>query len=358
MAVKYASSYRQSASRPRLKGRGSILMLVLWSLCLLTAFAVILGYEVRQKASLIKRLDERDRCRFIAEAVAKKAISELKKEQVKSYDSLNDKWSNNPAAFKDISVGGGTVDVSYNYTDTPSGNPEVRYGLVDEESKININSINDANKADMLQMLQRLFMLVLNYNEAQAQELAASIIDWRDADNALTRPCGSAEDSYYLSLPYPYKAKNAALEVLEELLLVKGMDENIFGKIRNYVTIYGDGRININTASKVVLSALGLSEDIINKIVAFRAGEDGITGTADDNVFNQGSDIVPQLSQFGHLSASEIAQLSAVANQCLATKSSGFFSVDCRIKLNNSSTVNEMHCILNRNGKIVYWREP
>jgi general secretion pathway protein K len=357
MAAKYASSYRQSASRPRPKVRGSILMLVLWSFCLLAAFAVILGYEVRQKASLIKRLDERDRSRFIAEAGARKAISELKKEQVKSYDSLNDKWSNNPAAFKDIGVGGGTADISYNYTDTPSGDLEVRYGLVDEESKININNINDTNKADMLQVLQRLFVLVLNYNEAQAQELAASFIDWRDADDNLTVAFGSAEDSYYTGLVYPYKAKNAALEVLEELILVKGMDENIFGKIRNYVTIYGGGRVNINTTSKIVLSALGLSEDIINKIIAFRAGDDGITGTADDNIFSASSDIVPQLSQFGHLSASEIAQLSTVVNQYLDVKS-GFFSVDCRVKLNKNSIVNEMHCILNRNGKILYWREP
>ena len=368
MAAKYANSYIQSASRSRfncpcvnmLPGqlcRGSILMVVLWSLCLLSAFAVILGYEVRQKVSLVKHLDERDRCRLIAEAGVRKAISELKEEQVKSYDALNDKWSNNPAVFKNIGVGGGTANICYNYIDTQTGNLEVRYGLVDEESKININNITDENKADMLLVLQRLFMLVFGYNEAQAQELAACIIDWRDADSNLSIPFGSAEDPYYTGLTYPYKAKNAAFEVLEELLLVKDMDENIFGKIRNYVTIYGDGKVNVNTASKIVLSALGLSEDIINKIIAFRAGDDGITGTADDNVFNQSSNIVPQLSQFGHLSSAEIAQLSDVANRYLGTKS-GNFSVGCQVKLNNSRNVSQINCVINRKGIILYWREP
>ncbi len=368
MAAKYVSSHIQSASRLRLNCpcvnmlpgqlcRGSILMVVLWSLCLLAAFAVILGSEVRQRASLIKRLDERDRYHLIAEAGVRKAISELKKEQVKSYDALNDKWSNNAAAFKDIGVGSGTANICYNYIDTKTGNPEVRYGLVDEESKININKITDANKADMLLVLQRLFMFALDYDEAQAQELAACIVDWRDADSDLSIAFGSAEDSYYLSLPYPYKAKNSALEVLEELLLVKDVDENIFGKIRNYVTIYGDGRVNVNTASKIVLSALGLNEDIVSKIIAFRAGDDGITGTADDNVFNQPSSIVPQLSQFGHLSPTEIAQLSAIANQYLGTKS-GNFSAVCQVKLNNSRNTSQIYSVINRKGIILYWREP
>ena len=357
MAVKYASPRRQSVFPLPLKSRGSILMVVLWSLCLLAAFAVILGYEVRQKASLVKRLDERDRLRFISEAGARKVISELKKEQPKSYDALNDKWSSNPAAFKDIVIGGGTADVYYNYIDELSGAPELRYGLMDEEAKVNLNAINEENKAEMLVVLQRLFISVLNYNEVQAQELAACIIDWRDADSNESISFGSAEDSYYIGLPYPYKAKNAAFETLEELLLVRGIDENVFRKIRNYVTIYGGGRININTASKAVLLALGLNEDTVSKIMGFRAGEDGITATADDNIFDLSSTIVLKLSQFADLSAAEVAQLNTVAGKYLSTKS-GNFSAKCSVKLNNSRYANEIYYTLSRNGKILYWQEP
>ena len=39
--------------------------------------------------------------------------------------------------------------------------------------------------------------------------------------------------------------------------LVKGMTQQRYDKLINYVTIYGDGAVNINTASKDVLDGLG-----------------------------------------------------------------------------------------------------
>jgi len=331
----------------------------LWSLCLLSAFAVMLGYRVRQKAILLKRLDERARVSFLAGAGAGKAASELKKRQLADpqYAALNETWSNNEAAFRGIATGGGTVDVCYDYVDERSGGAQTRYGLIDEESKINLNNIGSDNKEEALDVLRRLFMAVLGYDEARAQELAASIIDWRDSDSGTSLAFGSAEEQYYSGLAYPYKPRNAALEIPEELLLVKGIDENVFSKIRNYVTIYGTGRVNANTASKAVLASLGLSEDIVDALINFRAGEDGLTGTADDNVFRQASEIVPALSAAVHLSSSEVAQLSSVASRHLGVTSKKF-SAFFRVKLNNSRDVSWIYCVMDNNGKILHWREP
>ncbi|MCM8782372.1 MAG: general secretion pathway protein GspK, partial [Candidatus Omnitrophica bacterium] len=288
------------------KKRGSILIIALWSLCLLATFAVSLGIGVRQKLALVNRMDERDRLRFIGEGGIKKAIAYLKEEPEKNYAALKDNWSNNPSIFKEINIGGGNFSLLYNYIAEPSGVLELRYGLIDEESKININKASQP-------VLERLFRLV-DFNETQAQELAAAIVDWRDTDSELSIPLGSAEDSYYRNLKYPYEAKDADFEVLDEILLVKGMDENIFEKIKNYITIYGSGKINVNTASKTVLLALGLSRDLADKIVSFRLGEDGIISTNDDNIFEAPSNIVPKLSQFFHLSDSEIASLSVIVS--------------------------------------------
>jgi general secretion pathway protein K len=322
---------------------------VLWSLCLLTTFAVILGYGVRQKLSLASRIDERDKLHFIVGIGAERAILELKNEPEKTYDVFKDNWSSNTNAFKDIDIGDARINICYNYINEPQGLVEVRYGLIDEERKININ------KAEV-KVLERFFRIALNYNENQAQELAASIVDWRDSDSELSVPLGSAEDSYYRDLEQPYEAKDAVFEILEELLLVRGIREDSFQKIKDYLTVYGSGRININTVSKPVLLALGLSDDITGKILNFRSGEDGILGTDDDNVFDQTANILPKLSQFYDLSESEVAALSAVVSEYLTTKSN-IFMAKSTARLNGKNYTEELTCVFDRKGKILYWQE-
>lgn len=87
------------------------------------------------------------------------------------------------------------------------------FGIVDESSKLNLNTASS-------ETLSRL--------PGWTAELAASVVDWRDTDSE--PGTGGAEDSYYLSLPEPYRAKNANFECVEELLLVSGASrELLFG---------------------------------------------------------------------------------------------------------------------------------
>lgn len=182
--------------------------------------------------------------------------------------------------------------------------------------------INQANQ----EVLERFFKVAIALDEREARELAGSIIDWRDSDNELSILAGSAEDNYYQNLLPPYESKDSEYEILEEILLVKGMGRDIFGKIKNYVIIYGNGKININIASRVVLLALGLTQDLADKILSFRASADAITGTFDDNVFETPSNIVLNLSQFCHLSDSEKLELSLICGQYLVTNSNNFMA--------------------------------
>jgi len=309
---------------------------------------VILSFQVRQKLSLANRLDEKDKLRFIAEAGIQRGFMEFKINPMKSYDSLSDGWSNNPSSFKDIEVGDGEFSLLYDYADKKSGLIGKRYGFIDEERKLNINKID-------FKVLARLFKTILSYDDYQAEELAACIKDWRTSGSELSIPEGSAKNSYYEGLQFPYDAKNSDFEVLDELLLVKDVDDNVFDKIKDYVTIYGDGKVNINTASEPVLSALGLDKSIIRKIMLYRAGEDGIEGTSDDNYFANAFDIVPKLSQVYSLSGSEVDQLSMVVSRYLVTYSNNFM-----IKAVASSKGRnplEVTSVINRNGMIFYWRE-
>lgn len=340
---------KPSVFRSHNSRRGSILIITLWSLCLLSAFAVILGYQTRQGLMVVKRLDERDNLRFIAEAGIKRAIIELGKEEEKTYDALNDWWSSNIGVFKYITVGDGISNICYNYIDEKTGTLETRFGLVDEERKININ------KASRV-VLERFFRIRASLDDVEAQELAASILDWRDADSELSIPLGSAEDSYYRNAQYPYEAKDANFEVLDEVLLVNGMTNQIFEKVKDYVTIYGDGKVNINTTSKDILLALGMNEEMADKIMVLRSGKDGIAGNADDIIFDLPGNIVPKISQSYHLSVSEIARLSVIIDRDLTTKSS-FFSIKSIASLNNRKDTVETTCVVDRGGKILYWQE-
>lgn len=353
------NSARPSASRSAddYSVKGSILIIAIWILFLLSIFAVILGSGVRQKLTLVQRLDERDRLRLIAEAGILQGIDEITKTEPLGYDTLKDPWAADITVFKDVSFGGGTYNICYNEvenlcvkeTDAASG-LKVRWGVVDEERKININT------ADM-SVLTRLFVAALDIDESQAQDIAASIIDWRDSDLTSSLPSAGAEDTYYTGLQFPYEAKDVLFESMDELFLIKGITPSIFRQIKGLVTIYGSGRVNINTTRKEILSALGLNDDLVQKTIAFRQGKDGIDGTSDDNIFTAAAEIVPQLSVAYHLSAADIAELSAVADKYLTTSSNNFM-VRSLASLNHRTNIQETVCVFNRDtDKIIYWRE-
>jgi general secretion pathway protein K len=323
--------------------RSSILIIALWSVSLLTTLAVILGFEVRQQLVLVKRLEERDSSRLIAEAGIIKAAAFLRGASEEKFQALNQKWSNNPESFKDVVLGNGRFSLSF---EPDSG--QIRFGLVDEESKVNINKASN-------RVMARLFNQ-LGLEELEAQDLSDSIVDWRDADSALSGP-GGAEDSYYRMLPVSYEAKDAQFQTIDELLLVKGVSENNFPKIRKYITIYGNGQVNVNTAGKFVLMALGLSENAAERIILFRKGKDALEATEDDNSFEAVSDIAVKVNEAGNLSQAEQAQINNLINDGSISVKSDNFAVKAQATLGSSKFSYEVSAVINRKGNILYWNE-
>ncbi|MCK9266411.1 type II secretion system protein GspK [bacterium] len=91
------------------------------------------------------------------------------------------------------------------------------FGLIDESSKLNLNTAS----FEMFLMLPQM-----------TDELAASIVDWRNPDESSFE--GGAKSEYYLLLNPPYQCKNGPFETVEELLLVKGCSmEILFGEDLN-----------------------------------------------------------------------------------------------------------------------------
>jgi len=125
-----------------------------------------------------------------------------------------------------------------------------------------------------------------NLDDDEVVDIIDAIKDWIDnPDTDDVTGWGGAEDSYYQALTKPYPCKNAPLEFLEELLLVRGITKELFygteekPGISLYLSAHGDdGKININTADPLVLRALSdqIDEDLAEDMVAYREDEENV----------------------------------------------------------------------------------
>ena len=107
--------------------------------------------------------------------------------------------------------------IGSNTNDSLNGSLEMTFGLVDEASKINLNTA----KAEVLALLPTM-----------TSELGAAIVDWADADSTVSP--GGAESEIYSRLRPAYLCKNASFETVDELRLVAGMHLKIlFGEDSN-----------------------------------------------------------------------------------------------------------------------------
>jgi general secretion pathway protein K len=122
--------------------------------------------------------------------------------------------------------------------------------------------------------LNRLLQL-LDIDKQDRDVIVDSIEDWID-DNDEHRANGAESDDHYVTLPVPYRARNADMESVTELLQIKGVTPELFhgtpGRpgLADLLTVVGRGDININTASRLVLATLGVSEAYIVEILATR----------------------------------------------------------------------------------------
>ena len=98
-----------------------------------------------------------------------------------------------------------------------------RYGLEDESSRLNLNSLVIADTYATNGGREMLMSL-----PGMTVDIADAIMDWIDEDDD-TREFG-AEFDYYQSLGSPYEPNNGSFNTVEELLLVRGVvPELLFG---------------------------------------------------------------------------------------------------------------------------------
>ncbi len=317
--------------------KGAVLIFALWVLSFLTVLAVSVAAGIRQKMILVKRIDERSRMSYVTQAGVKKAVVYIHQQMADNGNmytpAVKANLHNNPGQLTNIDLEGDRVDVS----------------IVDEEGKINLNKVNKP-------ILAALIARVLSLKDDEALQFAESLLDWRQYGEGSQK--GFFSDDYYANLQYPYSKKDANYQLLDEMLLVKGMTKERFERLRPFVTVYGEGRVNINTASRDVLLALGLDEVLITYILDVRRGKDGVEATGDDHVFTKTFDIAAEVNAFVKLEPEQIKSIDLLNAQSLLDVNSFYFLIEAVGRISHqSSTVKVRAVFVLHENKILSWRE-
>ncbi len=301
---------------------GSILVLTLWILTMLVLLSVGLGYTTSIDQRLVSYQRDRLRALYLAKAGYFRALAEIEQDSTPEVDSYLETWAQNPEVFQDAALGEGSFTVSYSVSGE-DGEKKVVHGVVDEDRKVNINTAPEA-------VLLRL--------PGMDEEIVESILEWREKHSAEGegKEKGKEEEE---AKPFG---------VLEELLRVEGMTEEVFEALQPVTTVYTDGKVNVNTSPKEVLGPLGMDDGLVDKILRFRKGLDGIRGTEDDQLFTDIGGAQQQLNAFEPLTPEETTQLTAVVSQNLLKVTSGFFRIYSRGTVRDGKIIRTVEGVIQR----------
>jgi len=178
-------------------------------------------------------------------------------------------------------------DVELLNRDLPDGS-RLRVRIRGEGGRFNINRLLDP--PDRI-TLKNLFILWGLSND-EADVLIDRLIDWVDDDGG--RQLLGAERAEYEALGIFDAPANQPFRSVEEMRRVLGMDvlEERYPAWREAFTIFGDGRIDVNEATADILQvATGLTPELVEDILAWRRGDDGIEPSEDDRPFESLADL-------------------------------------------------------------------
>lgn len=235
----------------RKASRGIALLLVLWVLTALMVIVFAFSFSTKVETRSTISFKEEMEKRFISQAGLDRGIVEI---------YYNKRFLNIPEKE------------SWRLDGTPytgefgGGYYEVR--IMDENGKVDINTAPD--------VLLKNLLVQLGLKNEESDAVVDAIMDWKDTDDL--RRLSGAESDYYMTLPNPYKAKNANFDSVEELIFVKGMTPEILygnkGKkgLIEFVTIHSrSAQVSINSAPReVLLSVPGITAEIADNIISYR----------------------------------------------------------------------------------------
>jgi len=249
------------------RSQGFILIAVLWVAMLLSVFALNYATTSRlgaQRAMVVDRLTTDVWLRRSALALAEQELrtyyanqerleQEAELEEERDPDQRAGLWYPRHEAR--------TVDIQ---------GQSVQVRVMGSDSRFDVNALPQG-------MLETILLACGLRQGAELTGVVNSILDWIDDDDL--RRMEGAETPYYRTLEHPYPAKNAPLESIEELLLVKGIDADLFwGRdqqpgLIDFLDVFGQTeKLDINSVSLAALALVpGLREQTREAVLQARS---------------------------------------------------------------------------------------
>lgn len=273
---------RLQDGRPGRGRRGGALIVALWVVVILSMLVGTMAFEMRIEAGITSHYRKRAKAAWIARAGAEHArMLLLRSRRVDA--TAADTMDEDPLYLKAMLLSRGMGVHGY---EQPFGEGVFRLDLIPEGSRRNVNRLQPLEWRELLRQAM--------VPEDLWDELIDCAGDWIDRDDN-TKPNGAeSDDAFYRERGYT--VKNAPIDTIDEMLLIKGFTEEIlFGGpapdpdappmpgIAQWLTTWGDGRINANNASfEVLMTIPGIAEWEADAIIEGRVGLDGVEGTRDD----------------------------------------------------------------------------
>lgn len=287
--------------------RGSILIVAVWMLGLLFLLTISLSRRTNQQLLLVKYSLQKMQARYLAWAGFEYALEKIREdsldEKSKLFDNLYACGAKIPEGrtpedvFKNVLLSQGSFEITTLRKD--GDNFKTVFGLGDEDGKLNLNALTLENYTIFKELL-----MIAGVSEKQAQQIAGDTLDWKDEDTQAVLSDKNTPEGPYSWLKQTVMAKNRPLDSRGELRFINGMTDEIYEKIKDWVTVFPRRadrlQINFATAPREVLLALTRhyagpltntskddADNLANKILIWREGEDKIEGTLDDRLLDE-----------------------------------------------------------------------
>jgi len=244
--------------------RGIALILVLLTVSVIVVLTLQLNVSSRAQVHEAANLSDGIRVLYIAKSGIFAGMGLLSEDRGDA-DTLNEAWARTD----------GLREQSKDYFD--GGHLEL--AIEDESGKININKLvqgNEFNAAIKGVLTRLLSQPEFKLQAQEVEDILNAVKDWIDPDSVVT--ANGAENAYYQGLGKSTTVRNGPMESIDELLLVRGISRELYRGtperpgLSRFLTVYGEGSININTAPKEVLRALSpsITEDAANRMDDYR----------------------------------------------------------------------------------------
>ncbi|HEY7535770.1 MAG TPA: hypothetical protein VH878_07475 [Thermodesulfobacteriota bacterium] len=234
--------------------QGVVLIIVLIVIAILTTLVVDLIYFTNVDMEISANTRDEIKSRYIAKSGIYVIAGTLKNEPLEKITAFAGPLGDHMGDSK----GYWTIQIPF----LPFQDGSLSMKVIDERSKVNLNAlVNQTTNNVDLQVLAELNELfeMLGVDKNKSSPFISSLTNWLDhpiSGKRNDQDTAGANAEFYAGLDNPYQIKDGPLDSVEEILLIKGMDDEFFNLIKDYVTVYPtDKKINFSTAPKIVLKA-------------------------------------------------------------------------------------------------------